>query len=70
MKQARFMSLIEAKTNAGVGLFVSWGFSYWGLPLFGLTPSPTQAAGITGCYFILSFLRSYFLRRIFNSFSN
>jgi hypothetical protein len=67
MKQPRYMSLIEAKTNAGLGLLISWVFSYWGLPLFGLTPSATQAAGITACYFVLSFSRSYVLRRMFNS---
>tara|TARA_R100001530_G_scaffold13727_4_gene12572 strand:- start:433 stop:630 length:198 start_codon:yes stop_codon:yes gene_type:complete len=61
------MSFFEAKTNALVGLLVSWLFTYYGLPLFGLTPSPVAATGITAVYFFLSFVRSYLLRRVFNA---
>ena len=67
MKQSRKMSFIEAKTNAGAGLAVSWVFTYYGLPYFGLEPSPADATGITACYFALSMLRAYLLRRFFNA---
>ncbi len=69
LRQTRFRSLIEAKTNAGLGLLIGWGFNFWAMPFFGFTPSATQAAAITGCYFVLSSLRSYVLRRFFNSFA-
>jgi len=59
------MSFIEAKTNAIVGLLVSWFFTYLCLPLFGLEPSMLEATWITGCYFVLSMARSYVLRRVF-----
>ena len=70
MKQSRRMSFIEAKTNAVIGLLVSFLFTLYGLPLFGLEPSPQSAAGVTACYFFLSFGRSYILRRLFNRWSN
>jgi hypothetical protein len=66
-KQTRLMSLMEANTNAVIGLVVSWMFTVWGLPLFGIYPSLIQATGITACYFCLSVGRSYVLRRGFES---
>ena len=64
--QSKKMSSVEAKTNAFVGLLVSWLFTYLCLPWFGLEPSPLDATGITASYFILSLGRSYVLRRVFN----
>jgi len=63
--QSKKMSFVEAKTNAIVGLLVSWLFTYFCLPLFGFKPSAIDATWITGCYFFLSFARSYILRRAF-----
>jgi len=65
--QSRRMSFIEAKSNAIVGLLVSWLFTYLCLPLFGLEPSMIEATWITACYFVLSMARSYVLRRVFVS---
>jgi len=56
---------IEAFTNAAVGLCVSWAATYWLLPLWGLTPSLSQSAGITAMFFGTSFARSLVLRRLF-----
>ena len=42
--QSKRMSFIEAKTNAVVGLLVSWLFTYFCLPWFGLEPSRKQRA--------------------------
>ena len=36
--QSRWMSFVEAKTNAVVGLVASWLFTFFCLPLFGLEP--------------------------------
>jgi hypothetical protein len=65
MSQSRLMSFIEAKANAIIGLVVSWLFTFYGLPLFGIEPNAAQATGITACYFILSLGRSYIIRRMF-----
>ena len=67
-RQSRLMSLVEAKSNAVLGLLVSWVFTYFCLPWFGLEPSPLDATGITASYFVLSLGRSYVLRRFFNRF--
>ena len=64
--QSKKLSFVEAKSNAVVGLLVSWLFTFLCLPLFGLEPSPLEATGITACYFVLSLGRSYVLRRVFN----
>jgi len=63
--QSRRMSFIEAKTNAIIGLMVSWLFTYLCLPFFGLEPTPWAATWITLSYFVLSLARSYILRRVF-----
>ena len=66
MNQTRIMSFIEANANAAIGLIVSWLFTYFALPLFGLEPSAGEAVVITFCYFILSVGRGYVIRRFFN----
>jgi peroxiredoxin family protein len=65
--QDKIMSLVEANANAVIGLMVSWVFTFWGLPIFGIYPSPAQATWITLCYFFLSMSRSYVIRRAFES---
>lgn len=66
MTQTRKKSLLESITNATLGLVISWLFTYYGLPLFGISPDSIQATWITGVYFILSLGRGYIVRRIFN----
>ena len=66
VKQTKPMSAIEATTNATVGFLVSWSFTFWGLPLFGIEPDAIQATWITASYFFLSALRTYAIRRAFN----
>ena len=69
-KQSKKMSLAEAFTNAVIGLVVSWLFTYFMLPLFGLQPNAHIALWITACYFALSTVRSYLIRRLFANFLN
>ena len=64
--QPKNLSLLEAVCNAVIGLCVSWMFTFWGLPFFGVQPDAWQATWITLAYFILSLVRSYALRRFFN----
>lgn len=59
------MSAVEALTNACLGLVVSWAVTYYALPLWGLTPSASASAGITGMYFGMSFARAWALRVLF-----
>lgn len=64
--QSKFMSFMEANANSIIGLIISWLFTYYGLPLFGMEPNAGQATAITACYFFLSLGRSYIIRRVFN----
>ena len=59
------LDALEAATNALVGLAVSWAGTLAILPLFGMAPSPGEAAGITACFFALSTARAFVLRRLF-----
>lgn len=59
------MNALEAFTNAAVGLLVSWAATYWILPTWGLTPSASASAGITGMFFCLSFTRALVIRTVF-----
>ena len=65
-RQTRRMSSVEAITTAICGLGISWAFTFWGLPIFGVEPDVIQATWITASYFFLSAVRSYALRRLFN----
>jgi len=64
------MSAIEALTNATVGLLVSWVVTYLALPIWGLQPSPADAAGITAFYFVVSFLRAWAIREAFRRWAS
>jgi len=66
----RLKSASEALSNAVIGLLVSWAATYWLFPAWGFQPSPAVAAEITITFFILSFARSYILRRFFAWFNS
>lgn len=66
MSQSKLMSFYEAKTNAVTGLLVSYLFTFYGLPMFGIEPDEPTALMITASYFTLSLVRSFVLRRLFN----
>ena len=59
------LSALEAFCNAVIGLIVSWGVTYYALPLWGLVPSASASAGITAMYFVISFARSWAIREVF-----
>ena len=58
---------VEAFANAAIGLVVSWAATFFLLPLWGLTPSASQSAGITAMFFGLSFVRAWMLRILFRN---
>lgn len=64
--QSRQCSVLEALTNtcAGFGLSVALGQILF--PLFGASISLEQNFVITAAFTVLSFVRSYVVRRVFN----
>lgn len=54
------MDAIEALTNAGLGLVVSWAATFWVLGY-----SAAGSAAVTAMFFGLSFARAWALRALF-----
>lgn len=65
-KQTKRMSLIETATNVVVGLATSFMVQWLVFPLFGIYVSHSTNAGITAIFFVVSLIRSYTIRRVFN----
>lgn len=66
MSQSRRASLVEAVTNVAVGYGVAMATQAVVLPLFGLHASVAEHAAIAGIFTVVSIVRSYVLRRVFN----
>lgn len=69
MMQSRTMSAVEAVTNVTVGYGVAVGTQMVIFPWFGLTATLGQNMAIGAIFTIVSLVRSYGLRRVFNRFS-
>ena len=69
MTQSRMMSAIEAVTNVLVGYGVAVATQMVIFPLFGLTATLRQNMAMGAVFTIVSLVRSYLLRRVFNHFS-
>ena len=67
MKQSRAFSLLEALTNVVVGLLVAVGTQLVVFRLLGITVSTGQTLFITAAFTAVSILRSYALRRLFET---
>lgn len=65
MKQTRAHSMIEALANTGVGVILSLAAVQWIFPLFGVRMTLTENFMSTGIMTVISILRSYWLRRVF-----
>jgi hypothetical protein len=68
MKQSKKHSVIESITNTVVGLLVSFLVQLAIYPLMGIGVTIKQNLVITFIFFVLSFVRGYIIRRIFNNF--
>lgn len=68
MNQTRLGSLIEALTNVLIGLGISFTSNYFIFPLFGWEISVSQNITLGIIYTIISVIRSYTIRRFFNSY--
>jgi hypothetical protein len=64
--QSRISSIVEVTLNLASGFVLALGITYFVLPAWGYTVRPDQALQITTLYTVVSWLRSYAWRRIFN----
>jgi hypothetical protein len=70
MSQTRKGSLAEACMNVAIGYFVALLAQGAIFPLFGFYASTAQHAAIGALFTIVSLVRSYCLRRLFNWISS
>ncbi len=66
MSQSRKGSALESATNVITGLLISFLIQLWIYPALGIPVTIRQNVFITFVFFVASFLRGYFIRRIFN----
>ncbi len=67
MTQSRRMSLVEAVANVALGYGVAVLAQLAVFPLFGLHPSISDNLAIGAVFTVVSLLRSYAVRRMFNA---
>mgnify|MGYP001576346367 FL=1 len=65
-KQSKKHSVLETITNTIIGLVVSYLVQLTIFPLYGIKISHNTNIQITFIFFVVSFGRSYLIRRIFN----
>jgi NhaP-type Na+/H+ or K+/H+ antiporter len=70
MRQSKRGSAYEALTNIAVGYGINFLANLLVFPLFGLSISIEQNLKIGIIYTFISLVRSYLLRRIYNSIKN
>jgi hypothetical protein len=66
MKQSKKQSLIESMVQTIIGLGTSLALQMTLYPVLGIPVSFNQNLIITGAFFVVSIIRGYFIRRIFN----
>ena len=64
--QSKKHSTIESLTNTIVGLLTSFAIQLVIYPLLSIPVTLNQNIIITVVFFVVSFLRGYFIRRVFN----
>lgn len=64
--QSRTDSVMEALTNTVVGFVVSLGANLLIFPAFGVHTSLASSMGIVAAFTVVSIVRQYVLRRLFN----
>lgn len=67
--QSKLGSMIESVTNTGVGYVMGVTINMFLFPLFGWDVSVGQSMTVGAVYILISLVRSYILRRIFNCVS-
>jgi hypothetical protein len=66
--QSRRHSLLEACTNVAAGILVAWAVTFAVFPWFGYEARWDKSLGISLIFTVVSLVRSYLLRRLFNRF--
>lgn len=61
------MSFVETCSNIIVGFAVATAANFWVLPLFGFHSTMRNSVEISVIYTAISLVRSYSMRRLFNS---
>lgn len=69
MSQSKKASLYESLTNVIVGFVIGYATNAIMLPLLGMHPSFKDSVILTVVFAIISVIRSYGLRRLFNYLS-
>lgn len=64
--QSKKHSALESVTNVVVGLVTSFLIQLWIYPLLNIKVTINQNIFITFVFFIVSFIRGYIIRRLFN----
>ena len=64
--QTKLGSFTETCVNTAVGFGISYGANIWILPQFGLPVTHAQAFWIGVIFTVISVVRSYYMRRLFN----
>ena len=67
MKQTKLGSLVESLVNIAIGFTVAFFSQILIFPLFGLEASIGDNLGIGACFTVISLIRSYIIRRWFNT---
>jgi len=67
MSQSKKHSILETLVNIIIGLIISFIIQLILFPLLNIPVSTKQNIIITIVFFIASFIRGYFVRRLFNS---
>jgi uncharacterized protein (DUF2062 family) len=66
VSQSRLMSVVESVTNVAVGYGVAVGTQMAVFPFFGIEASLSDNLAIGAIFTVVSLVRSYALRRLFN----
>ena len=66
MSQSRKGSLFEALVNIAIGYTINLGAQMVILPLFGVMVEFKTNVGISLCFTVISLVRSYCIRRLFD----
>ena len=68
MRQSRAGSAVESLLNVAIGYGVAVAAQVLIFPAFGITVDLPTNLNIAFCFTVVSLLRSYLIRRIFNAF--
>ena len=69
-KQTVRLSVLESIANTVIGLVSSFLMQLFVFPLFGINISHSTNIQLTFIFFVISFARSYIIRRCFNKIKN